>query len=338
MSIDTNNKMNPYIGDLNQLISYDLCTLSGGKQEGVECAHIHNGGNLNVTILPGRGMDVYQMRYKGTNVNYIAPNGIISSKYYEAEGNGFLRNFYVGFMTTCGLQNIGGPAEVNGEKHGLHGRISNQPAENVNVKHNFQNGKVGLALSGTMREASIFNVNLRLNREYSFVYGEDVIYVTDTITNLGFSSEKYLYALHINYGYPLLQPGTLLLLDTANVSPRDEYAGQYISSWKEIEEPECPYRERCYFHDLVENHEGESQYTIFNPNLKIGVNVKYSKKDFPYFVQWKMLGKGEYVMGLEPMNSPIDGPKIGEQGCKAPTIEPGESKIFNYSFSFIDQL
>lgn len=40
-----------------------------------------------------------------------------------------------------------------------------------------------------------------------------------------------------------------------------------------------------------------AQYTIFNPNLKIGVNVKYLKKVFLYFVQWKMLGKSEYVIG-----------------------------------------
>lgn len=53
-----------------------------------------------------------------------------------------------------------------------------------------------------------------------------------------------------------------------------------------------------------------AQCIIFNPNLKIGVNVKCFKKVFLYFVQWKMLGKGEYVMGLEPMNSLIDGPKI----------------------------
>lgn len=27
MSININNEMNPYIGDLNQLISYGLCTM-----------------------------------------------------------------------------------------------------------------------------------------------------------------------------------------------------------------------------------------------------------------------------------------------------------------------
>jgi hypothetical protein len=51
-----------------------------------------------------------------------------------------------------------------------------------------------------------------------------------------------------------------------------------------------------------------------------------------------MLGKGEYVMGLEPMNIFLDGPKIGEEGCIAPVLGPGESKTYRIRIDFIDQL
>ena len=30
--------------------------------------------------------------------------------------------------------------------------------------------------------------------------------------------------------------------------------------------------------------------------------MKYPKKEFPYFIQWKMMGQGEYVVGIEPGN------------------------------------
>ena len=51
-----------------------------------------------------------------------------------------------------------------------------------------------------------------------------------------------------------------------------------------------------------------------------------------------MLGKGEYVMGLEPMNVFLDGPKVGQKGCAAPILGPGESKVYKVRLNFIDSL
>ena len=51
-----------------------------------------------------------------------------------------------------------------------------------------------------------------------------------------------------------------------------------------------------------------------------------------------MLGKGEYVLGMEPLNAPLDGKKIGEEGCTAPVLQPGESKTYTLYFTFIEEL
>lgn len=330
--------ISPYIGNNNQLISCQRAKLVGGMQEGVECIIIQNGGNLSATILPGRGMDIFQIRYKGKNLNYIAPQGIISSQYFSSEGAGFLRNFFVGFVTTCGLKNIGESANVEGESQGLHGRVANLAAENVQTNYFIKDDCLHLRLSGSLSEARLFGENLRLHREYEFIYETDKILVTDTIENKGFRSEAFVYALHINFGYPLLQENTQLIFESLDSKPRNRHAGKYFSTWQEIEKPEFSYQERCYFHDLAKDDNGVTQYTIFNPNLNLGVNVKYSKDDFPFFTQWKMLGKGEYVLGLEPMNVFLDGPKIGEPGCTAPTLEAGESIVIKYSYNFIDKI
>lgn len=330
-------KMNPYIGNENQLISCEHSVLKGGLQEGVESIHIHNGGHLSSVILPDRGMDIYQIRYKGKNINYLAPNGIVSSKYYDSDGIQFLRNFYVGFMTTCGLRNIGKPVDFEDDKRGLHGRISNTPAENVLIERRVADNNPTLSIEGTMREARLFGENLRLNRKYLFVYEKDQIEITDTISNYGFGEEPYMYGLHINFGYPLLEPSSKIIFNTKSTDPRDEHAAQFIDTWNQIEEPDYPYQERCYFHDLVSDSNDQNEYVVFNPNLNIGVRVQFKKSNFPYFTQWKMLGKGEYVLGLEPMNSYLDGPKIGEPGCKAPVLKPGKSEKIVYTFSFLDE-
>ena len=68
------------------------------------------------------------------------------------------------------------------------------------------------------------------------------------------------------------------------------------------------------------------------------VKVSYKASDLPEFCQWKMLGKGEYVMGMEPLTAPLDGPKIGQKGCKAPKLKAGKTKTYKVRFEFFDKM
>lgn len=327
-----------YIGDLDQLMTLKEGLLTGGFQNGIKVIEIANGGNMSAIILPGRCMDIYQVRYKGKNMNYLAPCGIKAPEYYDARGTQWLRNFFVGMLTTCGLQHFGNPKIINGEELGLHGRISNTPAENVKYERGINNENPTITLEGTMREGRIFGENLTLHRKLEFGYEDDSISITDSITNHGFGDKQFVFAYHLNYGYPLLEEGTTLILDTLETEARDENAAKHLNTWNKIEAPQYPYPERCYFHKLKQNSQGMCQYTLFNERRKIGVRVQYSGIDLPYFCEWKMLGKGEYVMGLEPMNVFLDGPKIGEEGCDSPVLKPGESKVYNVKINFIDKL
>ncbi|MBD5462251.1 MAG: aldose 1-epimerase family protein [Lachnospiraceae bacterium] len=327
-----------YVGDSDQLMSLHEAVLTGGFQKGVQVIEVANGGNLSVTVLPGRCMDLYQVRYKGKNMNYIAPCGIVAPEYYDAQGFRWLRNFFVGMLTTCGLQNLGIPTEKDGEELGLHGRIANAPAENVKYARGVNGENPTITLEGTMREARIFGENLTLHRKLEFEYENDSILMTDTITNHGFGNRQFVYALHLNYGYPLLEEGTKLIFDSLETVPREAHAAKYADTWRQVEAPQYPYPERCYFHKIQKDKNGMAQYTVFNEKRSIGVNIQYDGNDLPYFCQWKMLGKGEYVMGMEPMNTFLDGPKVDQEGCPAPILEPGESKIYKVKMNFIDKL
>ena len=327
-----------YIGEPDQLMSVRDARLLDGRQDGVRMIQVDNGGALECTLLPGRAMDLYQVRYKGANLNYIAPCGITAPAYYDARGTEWLRGFYVGFLTTCGLQHIGSPAEIAGESRGLHGREANCPAEDVRVTRSRTADSMSLTVEGSMREARIFGENLRLRRTYAFSYGEDAFTLTDTVTNCGFGARPFLLSYHINFGYPLLCKDTKIVLDSLGVEPRDAHAEEEMEHWREIEPPAYPYQECCYFHELAQDAQGQSGYTVYNPVRRIGVRVSWNHADLPYFCQWKMLGKGEYVLGMEPLNAPLDGKKIGEEGCLAPILQPGESKTYSLHFSFIEEL
>lgn len=167
----TYQKMREYIGDENQLMPFQLGKLVGGFQDGVSFAEIGNGGNLSVTVLPDRCMDIYQVRYKGKNMNYLAPCGIIAPEYYDAQGYRWLRSFFVGMLTTLGLQHLGKPSvRPDGEELGLHGRIDNTPAEQVRYTRGIENNQPTLLLEGCMKEARLFGENLTLHRSLKFKY------------------------------------------------------------------------------------------------------------------------------------------------------------------------
>ena len=327
-----------YIGNLDQLMTLKEGVLTDGFSQGVKVIEVANGGNLSATILPGRCMDIYQVRYKGKNMNYLAPCGIKAPAYYDERGTQWLRNFFVGMLTTCGLQHFGSPKVIDGEERGLHGRISNTPAENIKYERGVNGENPTITLEGTMKEGRIFGENLSLLRKLEFGYEDDSITITDTITNHGFGDRQFVYAYHLNYGYPLLEEGTKLYLDTLETIPREENAAKYLDTWKEIEAPQYPYPERCYFHKIKRDENGMCTYRLFNEKRNIGVEVEYKGEDLPFFCEWKMLGKGEYVMGLEPMNVFLDGPKVGEAGCEAPILKPGESKEYKVKIRFIDKL
>ena len=77
-------------------------TFNDGKSKGVRAIEI-NTGNLCITVLPDRCMDIAQASFKGTPVSWISKTGITSPMYYEKDGRNFMRSFYGGLVSTCGF-------------------------------------------------------------------------------------------------------------------------------------------------------------------------------------------------------------------------------------------
>lgn len=324
-----------YIGCEEQLMTCFEGMLTDGPSAGVKFIQVENGGGLSARILPDRGLDLYQVRFAGQNMNYLSPAGARSARLYDGREDHFLRNFYVGQLTTGGLQNLGPERRVYGEMQGLHGRFDNTEASGVFCRRFVtEDGRAGLEVGGTIREGRIFGENLKTERLYRFTEGTDTITLTDTVTNEGFLPRQFALLYHINFGYPLLEEGTHLTLDSEEVKPRTDEAAKYLNTWNAIEAPSAPYPERCYFHRLRRDADGMCEYQLYNEKRKIGAAVRFSGEVLPYFCEWKMLGKGEYVLGLEPSNTFMDGPAPGEEGCGAPVLQPGESRTYMVEFRY----
>ena len=131
-----------YLGSMSQLAGLKKYRLDDGPSAGVEAVDVKTGGGLEYTVLPGRGMDIAWMSYKGVPISYMSNTGVKNAAFYEAEGMEWLRGFFAGMLTTCGLSNVGGPCDgshpvIGGRHYGLHGRMNTIPASYVSMMENW---------------------------------------------------------------------------------------------------------------------------------------------------------------------------------------------------------
>ncbi len=78
---------NRYDGNMRQLCGLKRYFLADGRAAGTEAIEVNTGGGLRFTVLPGRGMDIPEMTYRGVPIAYLAKAGIGSSQLSDPTGD-----------------------------------------------------------------------------------------------------------------------------------------------------------------------------------------------------------------------------------------------------------
>ena len=327
-----------YVGDVSQLFGIKEYNLVDGKAKGVRAYDINNGSGLEFTILADRCLDIAGLSFKGINCSYITKTGIVAPEYYDESGIGFLRSYLAGFLTTCGLRNVGSPCEKDGEYFPLHGRMANTPGEEVCASTTWVDGVAEMTISGKMREARLFGENLVLSRKVISRYGENKIVLKNAIENLGFKREELYLLFHFNMGYPLLDADAILVTPTAKLIPRDQEAENGATASGQCQAPTADYAEQVFYHDLSTDNQGNTTVALINKKLEIGVAIHYSKNQLFNFTQWKQMGEGDYVMGMEPCNCYVGGRIDPRNADLKEFLEPGEIRNFDLTIELLNGL
>ena len=336
---DKNNIL-AHVGDMSQIAGVRRSFICDGRAREVEALDINTGGGLEFCVLPGRGMDIAHARYKGAPVSFIAKAGIAAADAYEPQGMGWLRGFFGGLLTTCGLSNVGWACDdddpqLGAVHHGLHGRISNTGAEAVSYGASWdKNGEYIIHASGRMREAVLHGENLSLTRIITAKLGGKVIYIRDEAANDGFVSRPLMILYHINAGYPIVDESSEMILPTRNIVGSEE-AKNCPESYNDFSAPVHEGPQYVYKHELGGSG-GKTKAAIINKKLDFGLYVEFDKTQLPDFMQWKRLSKGDYVVGLEPANCEAVGRLEMRKRGKLQYIEPGETKIFELAVGILD--
>jgi hypothetical protein len=325
-----------YVGREDQLFGVKSYEMLEGKSNGVRCLDIKNGSGIDFTVVQDRGMDISSLSYKGVNIGYMSKTGV-TNPMFTADGNHFFRGFYAGFMTTCGLRNVGPACECDGENHGIHGRISGLPAEKVKYYTEW-NSNPNIIVEGEIRESTFFGENLVLRRSFSCEYGVNSIHIENEIENIGFKDELVMFLLHFNIGYPLLTGKTIFISSSENVIPRDDEAAKGIDAYSSMGEPTAGYNEQVFYHELNADKDGRTRVGCYNEELNLGLLLSFKKEQFDRFVQWKQLGNGEYVLGLEPSNCLVGGRSDKNNVNDKMILKSFEKKHFNVDIEFYENI
>ena len=316
--------------ELSQIAGLTRATLADGMEQGVEIIEIRSGAGLRVGVCPSRALDVTFAELNGVNLTWRHPNGAIAPQFYGADNFDWLRGAPCGLVTTCGLESFGPACEVNGEKWGIHDRFAYLPAREVAAQTIWHDDEhCEFRVSGAVRQTRLFGANLELRRTLSVRLGENRLHLRDEVRNAGFKDAPFCILYHCNFGFPLLEAGTQVVIDS-QVKPRDDDAARGLENWDSVEAPQVGFAEQVFFHDL----RGPGRAALWNSGRQIGVELRFDRAQLPFLTQWKMLGAGAYAMGLEPSNAPLASRAELLARGQMPVLAAGEAREFAIEFDF----
>jgi len=318
------------VGSMDQVGGVKLIELSEGVERGVRAALIRT-GELNFLVAVDRCMDIVNAEYKGTPLGWISPTGIAAPSFYEPQGLGWTRGFPGGLVTTCGLTYMGAPTVDQGEPLGLHGRVSYIPARLMYAGGHWEGDEYVTALEGEVKEAKVFEPNIALRRRIEAKLGKKHLAIHDKVTNEGWDIQPLMILYHINIGFPIVDNGSSLISTSRLYVPRDEEAKSDAERFDRFHHPKSGYKEKVYFHDMLTDAEGYAYSAIVNEKLLdgIAVYVKYRRSELPRFIEWKMMGEGTYVVGMEPANGLVVGRDKERKWGTLQYLKPQETREFH---------
>jgi len=327
---------NDKISNVAQLGGIETSILDNGSGRGNRIAWINTGTGLRFKVQIDRAMDITDAFYNQHSLAWLSHNGITTPQPFSDKGIDWLRTFNGGLLTTCGLSHVGGPESDEYGERGVHGHISNIPAEIESIiQPDPRLGKMEMSITGIIRESRIFGPSLALRRTISSTLGEANIRIHDEVVNYGNTYAPLMILYHFNFGYPLVDEGTEILWEGAWKPRFGEEKAQIFKEGNDFKICPAPIDnhlgsgEEVVLIDPFSNDNGICSCGLYNPKIGLKVELNFHKKQLPTLTNWQHWGKNEYVTGLEPgTNHPIGQAKARENN-ELILLAPDESRSFD---------
>ena len=314
-----------YLCHPGQMYTLRRVSLAEGKAKGTGIIEVSTAGGLQVDILPDAGLDLGQVRYRGTNTTFISKNGYDNPAVIAPYETEFLNTFPGGLLYTCGLRSTGGAHRDGDEWHPLHGRYHSLAADQIATEVVDDT----IIIKGVIRETALFGHCLEVKRTIRIpVFGAEIT-VSDELTNLGFADQEYALLYHCNFGYPMISEKCRLVLpEDRKTTPRTPFAATGLGRETTFDVPSPCEEERVFFHE-----EMERTATLVNEAINTKMTLTWSDT-LPILAHWRSMASGDYVCGLEPTNCYIMGRKFERENGTLPVLKPFETVKTQVKFTF----
>ena len=327
------------VGDISQLIHARQATMRDGFSNGTDVVEITNSSGLQFSLLPGRALDISSASYKGHSLCFRASPGDVNPAFYEPEGFGWLRGWYGGLLTSCGMTFVGHPEidqKIENELLPLHGRLSYIPGRNISLDSKWLEDDFELSVSGKMRESIVFGPNLELTRKISTRLGEKCIRITDSIENLSVNPSPLMFVYHCNPGFPILDAGSRFVIHTDLSTEWLEDQPVTVDEYNIVSSPRSREKDDVFVHRPLVDKSGNVHVALINDRIELGIYWTFQKTEMPLLNQWLHYHKGTYVAGIEPGNVSVLGREWNRTNGYLENIAPGEIRKFNLEIGVLE--
>jgi hypothetical protein len=310
--------------------------MDSGLGRGTRIAWINTGTGLRYKVVIDRSMDIADAFYNQHSLAWLSYSGVTSPERFSDKGIDWLRTFGGGLLTTCGLSHVGGPeADAYGER-GLHGQISNTPAEIESIiQPDPMAGKMEMSITGRIKQTQVFGPNLELRRTISGKIGQASIRVQDEVINRGNTSAPHMLLYHFNFGWPLVDEGADIIWQGTWQSRDGEPNNSIFREGNNFRKCLAPIDEHngggeeAAFINPTPDNSGKCTCGLYNSQIPIAVALLFRKEQLPWLTNWQHWGKGEYVTGLEPGTNPPIGQAKALAQNELIYLQPGESRRYD---------
>lgn len=341
---ETKNSWKGKISNAAQIGGIETSIIDNGPGKGTRIAWINTGTGLRYKVVLDRAMDIADAFYNQHSLAWLSHVGVTAPEPFSNRGVSWLSTFAGGLMTTCGLSHIGGPETDEYGERGLHGRISNIPAEIESIiQPDPVAGKLDMSITGKITEATALVSCLELKRTISGTLGEPYINIHDTITNRGNTTMPHMILYHFNMGWPMADEGAELILNGKMNILDEERDSKIFNSSNNFRKCPGPLKEHSGTGEAVAYFDGEPDKNgkctagIFNEKIGIGVNIHFNNSELPIVTNWQHWGEHNYVTGIEPCTHPPIGQAAARKQKTLLFIEPGQTKEYQLRLEIVHQ-
>lgn len=327
-----------------QVGGIETSVLDNGTGRGTRIAWINTGTGLRYKVVIDRAMDIADAFYNQHSLAWISHTGITPPQPFSDKGADWLRTFGGGLLITCGLSHVGGPEQDAYGERGLHGQISNSPAEIESIiQPDLLTGQLEMSITGRIKETKIFGPSLELRRTISGTLGQPFLRIHDEVINRGNTPMPHMLLYHFNFGWPLVDEGTKIIWQGDWQAREGGINADIFREGNDFRTCPAPLDTHSGTGEAVASinatpdSRGLCTAGLYNEKLGIAMALRFHKDQLPWLINWQHWGKGEYVTGLEPATNPLIGQAKAREQEELLFLAPGETRSYDLEIEILHE-